>query len=218
MLKKKKEEKLMANIEKKFTETPVGDEMKNLILDNTRYTWDPYDTLATAEMVFLGISKFLRSVKSSTDSNAAALVVRDNNNNFVFAAVIRYKDNTEAENMPGNWNLSYTMNEEDIKDVSVIHLHTNYSLSTFVDEISRKKHNMGLINREFAPDMIQFLIRAVVNVLDKNALPEGQGQFSINLEDIFIATVEVIDGNKEFAFTPGAVSKQYIKADVEIQK
>ena len=129
MLKKKKEEKLMANIEKKFTETPVGDEMKNLILDNTGYTWDPYDTLATAEIVFLGISKFLRSVKSSTNSNAAALVVRDDNNNFVFAAVIRYKDNTEAENMPGNWNLSYTMNEEDIKDVSVIYPHTEFSLS-----------------------------------------------------------------------------------------
>lgn len=209
---------MAANNEKNFEETPVLQEMKDLVYHNTNYTWDPYDTIPTAIMVFLGISKHLRTEKSLLSSGSVAVRVKDSKGNFLFAAVLRYIENTENEDMPGNWNLSYTTFEEDLEDVDIVRDHNHHGLVTAIDEVCRRVYNWGLISKDFIPDMIEFLIRAIFNTLDKNAPQEGQEPFTIKLDGIFVASIEVKNGEKIIAMIPGDTSKNYIKADVEIQK
>lgn len=211
---KKKEEETMDAIQ--MMQTPIPQELKTLVESKTIYFWESEDSEAAFTMVFLGISNYLTNIKSSKDTGAVALRIDDDKGNMIMSAILRYKENKDKPEMPGNWNLSYTTKEEDLKDVAIVRYYNDVGYCKAVNNTCTKLYNWGIFAADFVSVLTQFVVMSALNVLDKNAVETGS--YDIELKDIVMMSVEVIDGIKEFAFTPGTKSKQFVKNDGDIQK
>lgn len=195
-------------------ETQIPEEMKIIMRTRQSYDWDATDTTALYQIVFMSFSNFLGLLKSK-ENGPVALVVNSYKGTFMFAAIVTYHPNTDNPDLPGNWSLVYTLDEEDLQDVKVKHYSNDISFHKIMITTAKNLYNYGFQDDMFIEDATKWCIELIKDALDKNAKP-GE-VFSVEIPEFFEARVEVKDDTKIMSVEPLGKMKQFIKGDMDIE-
>jgi len=132
----------------------------------------------------------------------------------IAAATVEYFDG-EGDN-PGNWSLVWTFNPNEIPSNAIkIDLQNDLTHSYF-REIAGNKYGMRFRDKSAIVVLMTYITEQLYKWLDENA-KEGE-VVEIELDNIFTAKVEVVDGVKVFAIDPAGEVKTIIKDDSSIEK
>lgn len=197
-----------------LNETSIPQELRIKMCTEANFDWDLNDTEPIYKVLFTAISKHLGLMKSK-ENGSVALIINDYKANLLMAAIVRYIPNEDNPSMPGNWNLSYTLNPDDLKDVAVKMYSEDISFHRVMADVGRQVGRFEFISTAFIEDVTKWCIQCLLEVLDKNAV-EGS-DVTIEQPDMFIARVAVEDGYKVMAIEPSAKTKQLIKSDAAIE-
>ena len=162
--------------------------------------------------IFYGVSSVLKDNKSK--DAPTTFLITEISGKPVAAATVEY---FEGEgNNPGNWSLVWTFNPEDIPANTVkLELQNDLTHSDF-RAIAGDKYGMTFRDRTCIITLITFCVEQLYKWLDENA-KEGE-VVEIELEGVFTAKVEVVDGSKVFVIDPAGEVKTLIKDDSAIEK
>lgn len=197
-----------------LNKTSIPEEMKIKMRTDATYDWDPNDTEAMYKILFTAVSKFLGFHKSK-QNGSVALIINDYKGNLLMGAIVRYIPNDDNPNMPGNWNLSYTLDPEDLKDIALKMYSEDIAFHKVMADQAMEISGFGFISTMFIEDLTKWCIQILLEVLDKNA--NEAEEVVIEQADLFIARIAVEDGIKVMAIEPGSKSKQLIKGDAAIE-
>lgn len=157
--------------------------------------------------LFTAIDEFLKIVKS--ESEAVAFEVTSVKGEFIFGAVVRYEKNEDVT-MPGNWEVAYTFNEEDLADVSARYRYTDPQFGVILSNTMFNLFNyVWNVDTATGNHMTIGAFDAIKSFLDTNAV-EGD-IVELTCGDLFVATAGVENGEKVISITPGEKAKQIIK-------
>jgi hypothetical protein len=132
----------------------------------------------------------------------------------IAAATVEYF-NGEG-NKPGNWSLVWTFNPDEIpENANKIDLQNDLTHPYF-REIAGTKYGMRFHDKSAIVVLMTYIVEQLYKWLDENA-KEGE-VVDIELDNIFTAKVEIVDGTKVFAVDPAGEVKTIIKDDSSIEK
>ena len=152
------------------------------------------------------ITNFLANTKKKGEKST--LVIRDEKRNFLLAGIVTYED-PEEEGTPGNWEYSLTFNEDDIKDATIVTECTDLGFVDMVIHTARYECRLELQTPTQCLAILRCTSSTLRMWLDQNA--KENEKVEISLEDVFIASVEVEDGEKIFGITPDGEMKSMLK-------
>ncbi len=162
-------------------------------------------------VIMFGTANLLKDTKSK--DAPTAFILTNIKNKPVAAAIVEYFDNGDN---PGNWSLSWTFDPEKIPENAVkINLQDDNTHSYF-RIIAGEKYGMKFYDRTSIITLITYCMEQLYKWLDENAKEDQVTE--IELDGIFNAKVEVVDGVKVFAIEPAGEVKTIIKDDASIEK
>ena len=162
-------------------------------------------------VIFYGTSNLLKDTKSQ--NQPTTFMITGLKDKPVAAATVEYFDNNDN---PGNWSLTWTFNPDDIPENAVkIDLQDDNTHSYF-RVIAGEKYGMKFYDRTSIVTLITYCMEQLYKWLDENAKEDAPVE--IELDGIFNAKVEVVDGKKIFAIDPAGEVKTIIKDDASIEK
>ena len=138
------------------------------------------------------------------------------NGDFICAAFVQFFPN-EDKTKPGNWNYSWTFNEDDIKDIDPANIKSPYdsSLITYFRGTAMSKHSMIADQAEYYGDTFSYLFQSIKKWLDDNASEEEVN--GAKLDGIIQFRVAIENGEKCFSIEPDSEIKLMIKDDAAIE-
>lgn len=180
--------------------------------NNNGWDWDPSDTNKIFHMMVMSISDCLALTKSKDIKTAVA--IKDLKGNLLLAGVVNYVPN-ENEDMPGNWNYVFTVDEEDIKEANVI----DSGDTRFQKVFARTAYDLYHIEF-FGGIYIQTALETAVNTLmqwlDVNA--SETEEIEVQEEGYFLASVVVEGGEKVISIVPDGAMKRLVKDDSALEQ
>jgi hypothetical protein len=170
---------------------------------------------------FAATSLFLSKAKVAKDSEAVALVLLDLTGNFKFAAIVKYNVNKENPDEPGNWDYSFTLNEEDLAEVGASRtvkkfLFSDVSFHSMFDKVAYDLQSIQFEQERSIYDACCLCIDTLYQILDNEAV-EGQ-TVDLEIPGYFMASVETTGDNKTFAIVPDGHMKNIIKDDAALSE
>lgn len=177
------------------------------------WLWDPSTSHVIGECMVASCCEFLKLKKTK---EKVAIVIKDMNNVFKCAFILEFNEADEDEEATGNYNLTGTFNEADLADVGQVYDCHDMFFQKVTCDTSLRLHRMQYNKDRYIVDLFSLFVDKVYEWLDVNA-KEGE-VVSVDSDGYFEAAVEIENGHKIFALTPGAVAKQIIKDDLSIQK
>ena len=163
-------------------------------------------------IIFYGAANILKDNKSK-EAPTSFTITEIKDKPVAFATVQYFEGNGDK---PGNWSLTFGFNPEDIPANSTkIDLQNDLTHSYF-RMVAGEKFGLKFIDRDSIIDLITFAMEQLYKWLDENA-KEGE-VVGVELDGVFTATVEVVDGVKVFAIDPAGEVKTIIKDDASIEK
>ena len=161
-----------------------------------------------------GVANLLNNAKSM--ETPTAYVVRKVEGGFVVGCVVQYFENKDDKNNPGNWNMTWTFNEEDIpKNASIIGI-DNTQTHSYFRAVAGEKWGMVFQDEGSLVTTLIYAFEQLKKWLDEN-VKENQ-DVSIEVDGIFEAKAAVENGEKVFAITADGPIKMLIKDDNKIEK
>lgn len=162
-------------------------------------------------VIFYGTANLLKDLKSQ--DKPTTFMITGLKDKPVAAATVEYFDNKDN---PGNWSLTWTFNPDDIpENTSKVDLQDDNTHSYF-RVIAGEKYGMKFYDRTSIVTLITYCMEQLYKWLDENAKEDAVTE--IELDSIFNAKVEVVDGVKVFAIDPAGEVKTIIKDDASIEK
>ena len=162
--------------------------------------------------LFYGVASALKG-NMSKDAPLVFLITEVTNKPIAFAKVEYF----EGEgNKPGNWSLVWSFNPDEIPANAVTLDLQNDLTHSYFREIAGNKYGMRFHDRTAVVTLMTYIVEQLYKWLDENA-KEGE-TVEIELENIFTAKVEIVDGVKVFAIDPAGEVKTIIKDDSAIEK
>ena len=162
--------------------------------------------------LMFGAASILNDIKSK--EAPSVLIINNIKGKSVAAAIVEYFDNGDK---PGNWSLRWTFDPEDIPETTATKVDLlNPNTQPHFRAVAGEKYGMGFHDSTAIVVLLTYCIEQLYKWLDENA-KEGE-TVEIELDGIFQAKVEVIDGVKVFALDPAGEVKTIIKDDASIEK
>jgi len=162
--------------------------------------------------LFFGVANILKDNKSK--EAPTTFMITEVSGKPVAAATVEYFDG-KGDN-PGNWSLVWTFDPETIpKEGTKLDLQNDLTHSYF-RVIAGDKYGMKFYDRTSIVTLMTYVVEQLYKWLDENA-KEGE-VVEIELDGIFNAKVEIVDGKKVFAIEPMGEVKTIIKDDSAIEK
>lgn len=170
---------------------------------------------------FASSAAYLHKVKVSKADEAVALILTDVAGNFKFAGIVKYHENTNNPDEPGNWSYEMTFNEKTLekleKERSVKKLlYSSEAFKGTFDKVAYDVAGIQFQHQTYMFDACLLVIDTLLQVLDREA-KDGE-RVDIELPEYFVASVSIEDGEKIFALTPGGSMKSIVKGDGELDK
>ena len=143
---------------------------------------------------------------------------KDINGEFIFGTILTFTPPEDEESEDGgNWNLDMTFNKDDMEEC-------DNSLDNFSDvyftilntQMYSQFRGHCASNRDLSI-IISECMKAILNFLDSNS-NETNEDVSLEMDDVFMATVGFENGRKVYTITPGAAIKQIVKNDDAVEK
>lgn len=136
------------------------------------------------------------------------------NGDFIAGAIVQYFPN-EDKNNPGNWNYSWTFNENDIPENAKIMTPFDPSLASYFRGASLSKYGFHAEDNSYYGETMNYTLLIIKKWLDENA-SESEEQ-CVKMDGIIQFRVAVENGEKVFSAEPDGEIKQMIKSDKDIE-
>ena len=153
---------------------------------------------------------FLKYKRNKANPKTALKLVNENGT-FYFGAILEYHAPGDDAEDAGNWTLSWTLDEEDLKDITDIY---DSQDSMWFDICAHELYQLMYAelrdNRGIAA-IFETVIDSIREMLDSAS--NGGSEVNVEHTGIFDATVGFEEGTKVFAITPGYEVKQLVKDD-----
>ena len=156
----------------------------------------------------------LADIKSTT--HPVVFKFNKPNGDFICAAMVQYFDNKDDESKPGNWNYSWTFNESDVPDNSIVKTPYDNELISYFRGTSSSKYGFNAKESVYYGDTMVYILQQVKKWLDDNASEEEEN--GVSLDGIIQFRVAVENGEKIYAAEPDGEIKQLVKNDAAIEK
>lgn len=157
--------------------------------------------------ITLGLADAIKSVRDK--DKPAAVVIRDMKTAILFGVRIEFIKGEDDES--GSWNTVWSFNPDDFDDCSKYDAESPVMEPFFINRATA-------CHLKLYPGSTYTLQRTAIQVLtdwlDKNALPDGTVE--VELDNIFVAEVQVKNGVKIFNFIPSEEVTNICKSDADI--
>ena len=137
------------------------------------------------------------------------------NSLIYFDTIVQYFENEDPSN-PGNWNLVWSFDENDIPDGANRINFKDPASHPYFRAIAGDKYGIRFKDPSAIVTLHTYFFEQLRKWLDENA--DANKEVSIELETIFVARVAVENGEKVFALEPAGEMKVLIKDDAAIEK
>ena len=197
----------------KLFETKLPDAFSRALFDemNLDLAQDHLDKIY--DCIFVGTAQLLAHSKSM--DHPTAFVFDKLDGSFVAACIVQFFDNEDKKN-PGNWNMVWTFNEEDIpKNAFQIKLSNPQSHTYFIG-VAGEKYGMRFEDSGCLANTLVYAMSQLKKWLDENA-KEGE-TIMVEQDGLFQGRVAIEGGEKVFAIEPDGEIKNIIKDDAAIEK
>lgn len=164
------------------------------------------------DVIINGVTECLADIKSK--DYPVVFMFKEGEKNFIAAAIVEYYKN-EDETKPGNWNYSWTFNEEDIPENAQIKDPYDIKLASYFRAVGLNKYSMEFDKVEYQGDCFVYLLKVIKKYLDDNAT-EGE-ENGAKIDGLVQFRVAVEDGEKVMSIEVDGEIKQLIKDDAAIE-
>ena len=199
---------IMANV-LTLDQTPIPQNYRT-ICETIGWEVTPEDCIHWAKTIVAGVSDALGQHK---DKNApVVIVIQDLKGNKIIYACVKYIKAEDDEAAEGNWTYYWSWDVSSIPEDAIIHTLDQDKVREIV---SRRGHDIcriTLTDMTFVSQLSIFFFNLLHDYLDHQAVEEAQ-TFTVELEGYFEASVEVINGKKNYSFLPKGEMKTLIKDD-----
>lgn len=201
-------------METKFKESKIPEDFSKALAAQNMLL-GPAMTEQAANILFVGTSKCLADNKDL--SIPKAVVFRRIDGTFLVAAKLEYvKNEDDPSNLAsGQWNYSWTFDQDDIKDCKIIEM-SNSLISMYFYNAASSLYNMRFNDPAVCATVMSLMVEMIINWLKENT-KEGEKSV-LTLSGVFTAMGEVVDGEIEMAIVPDGDIKLLIKDDSAIQE
>lgn len=194
-------------------DTTIPDLFSTGLYQEMGYDVDKSTAPMILDIAVTGTTEILADCKNK--DIPVAVVFDKPNGDFIAAAVVQYFPNEDKSN-PGNWNYSWTFNENDLADNSKKFTPFDSKLSCFYVGAASSKYGLAAKQPSMIAQTMNYIIQLIKKWLDENASEkEEQG---VKLDNIIQFRVAIENGEKVFSAEPDGEIKQLIKDDASIEK
>ena len=197
----------------KLFETKLPYAFSRALFTEVNYDFPEQHLEKLYDIIFSGTANLLAHSKSM--DKPTAFIFENVASNFIAACVVQYFENEDNEN-PGNWNMIWTYNENDIPEnthrISIKDTMTH----PYFRGVAGEKYGILFKDSECISVTITYALSQLKKWLDENA-KEGE-EVMIECDGIFQARVAVEGGEKVFSIEPDGEIKNVIKDDAAIEK
>ena len=182
------------------------------------YTEKGYDVAAehaykVLDIMVSGVTECLADIKSK--DFPVVFMFKQNNNEFIAAAIVQYFPNEDDASQPGNWNYSWTFYEDDIPDNARIVTPADNDILSYFRAVGITKYGMVLERAEYASDTFRYMLTTIKNWLDDNASETETA--TVKYDSLIQFRVAVENGEKVYSAEVDGEVKQLIKNDAAIE-
>lgn len=174
-------------------------------------------------LLFESVANFLGKVKQT--KKPVGLILEDPYQNFAFAAIVEYHENTVADDMPGNWTFTFTFDPADLDGATVYRASGNEFKEILID-ISEHSYgfNFELMGDQDVLDVKRIVMTQVIAIaaktirqwVDENSNSSEPVVTQIKGKCIIEACLDSA-GKKVFSITPDGELKNIIKDDAALE-
>ena len=197
----------------KLNETSLPNNYSKGLFEEKTYDLAPEHTDKIATIAFTAVSNILQAAKSK--DHATAFTFETISGKVVACAIVQYFENEDPSN-PGNWNLVWSFDENDIPDGANRINFKDPASHPYFRAIAGDKYGIRFKDPSAIVTLHTYFFEQLRKWLDENA--DANKEVSIELETIFVARVAVENGEKVFALEPAGEMKVLIKDDAAIEK
>lgn len=197
----------------------------NIIInaDSNGFQFDQDDDRPERMMkaMFYAIAAYLSKRKVSEPDTAVALTLYDGNNEFRLAAIVEYSMNEENPDEPGNWSLSMTFNENDLKELEESKTVRIFSMNdpafkSIYDKVAKDVGGFQFPRETYMWDACLLIIDTLIQTLDSEAIA-GE-TVDLDFDGYFVASVSIENDHKIMTIMPSEHMKVIIKDDTILDK
>lgn len=171
----------------------------------------PDDTLFWFKSAFAGITDALNILKNKT--TPVAILIQDLKGNKIACACVQYDLSEDAGDSPaGTWTCTWSWDSDDITEDTVIYTIDQEQIQKIISNRAYELYKISMTSLSFVSQLTVYMFNVIHDALDQQAVEEGES-WTIELDGFFDATVEVVDGKKEFSLLPKGEMKTLIKDD-----
>lgn len=192
----------------------------NKIMSGRNYGWNDQCSEACIRSLFEGFAVYLGRNKSK--DTPLAIVLKDVDDKFHFAAYVQYLKQGEAGADEGSWALNYTFSESDLdkENWTIVNYPDDQVAFGMVSDIAFSRYGMvfkflpkdadGKICEGSPQELLCTCIDTVYDYMRANVAQDPTLEYT----DYFTATAKVDgDGSVYVGITPSALLKQHVKDD-----
>ena len=161
---------------------------------------------------FAAVGDLLRNIKSL--EKPTAFVFRDEANNIIAAAVVKYIESEDPEHPEGNWNYTWSLDGSNIPDGANVTDLSNEMTQMYFVARSGDKYGMEYKKGCLAP-MHTIFIKCIREWLTANATADEEAE--LVLPDIFSARSGIEDNELVMSIEPLGKFVQLIKDDADLE-
>ena len=162
--------------------------------------------------LFFGVANLLKDNKSQ--EAPATFIINDIKGKPIAFATVEYYPG-EGDN-PGNWSMVWSFDVNDIPEKGDKFDLQNDHTHVYFRTIAGEKFSMKFYDRTCIVTLLTYCVEQLYKWLDENA--KENEVVEIELDGVFNAKVQIVDGKKEFAIDPMGEVKTIIKDDASSEK
>ena len=166
------------------------------------------------EVMVLGVTECLASTKSKQYPVVYSFI--ESNGEFIAAAIVQYFANEDDPSKPGNWNYSWTFDQEDLPEGEYRNI-SSYDIDqlSYFRAVGMTKYGMVFEQPDYAGDLFRYLLTVIKNYLNDNASETEEK--AVKYDGLIQFRVAVEDGEKVMSIEVDGEVKQIIKDDAAIE-
>ena len=172
--------------------------------------WDVQAAPNVASALFTSIADFLAIVKSKDQK--VALEIQDHQGVFKMAGIVSYAPSDDEER-PGEWELAFTFNQDDLEEVPQRYTIHDSFFQNVAAASSYKESCLQFNQITFMVDMFSVMAEEIYKWLDINA--KDTEVVELHLDGYFVGKVAFEDGHKVIGLIPSEEIKQKVKHDAD---
>lgn len=208
---------------KNLLETSIMSAVKDEFYKD-QFSWNDYCTEVCVKTVMESMAIFLGKNKSK--DQPVALIIKDFNDQFVFAAYVQFHKQQEEGADEGSWTLNYTYDEDDIdtKNWKLYYIPDDQEAIAILYDVAFSKYCMRFIsqpkddNEKYckgsAQHIVLVILRAIYDYMRANVTKDPV----LQVTDFFTMTAEINGDSVYVGIEPSALLKQHVKDDSDIDK